>query len=339
MCIRTKTWLASLLALTLLAACGSDDDDGKTADTTPTLDQFAEVQLGLKAYVESEISPVIKAQALYDNLNDGDTSNDPFILSVRSAEQYAKGHIKGAINIPWKAVGKADKLVLLPKDKTIVVYCYTGHTGGVATTALRAMGYQAVNMKHGMVAWTKDAEIRGTKPYTVGTDDHDFPIETKANVPTATYALPTLNVSDSTEPSEVVRAAVDAYVGGEAAPVIKAQAVYDNLNDGDTSNDPLILSVRSAEHYAKGHLPGAINIPWRTVTKDENLKLLPTDRDIVVYCYTGHTGGVATTALRLLGYKAVNMKFGIMSWTKDADARVQKPFSDATDAHDFPTVK
>ena len=50
----------------------------------------------------AEWAPVIAAAALFENLSDGDTSNDPFIVSVRAPEHYALGHIEGAINIPWK---------------------------------------------------------------------------------------------------------------------------------------------------------------------------------------------------------------------------------------------
>ncbi len=333
--------ILALLAALLLAACASDDDNNNdNNDNTVTVDQFEEARLGLVAYVEGKDAPVIKPQALYDNLNDGDTSNDPFILSVRSAEDYAKGHIKGAKNIPWKMLGDAEKLKILPKDKDIVVYCYTGHTGGVATTVLRAMGYKATNMKWGMVGWTKDAAVRVAKPYTVGTDDNDFPTETTANTAQATNTLPKLDVTTSKEPADIVLAAVKKYLERkEPGPVIKPKALYDNLNDGDTGNDPFILSVRSAEDYAKGHIKGAINIPWKTIAKLDNLKKLPTDKTIVVYCYTGHTGGVATTVLNVLGYKAQNMKFGMVSWTKNPDVRVAKPYTVGTDDKDFPFEK
>jgi rhodanese-related sulfurtransferase len=36
-------------------------------------------------------------------------------------------------------------------------------------------------------------------------------------------------------------------------------------------NDPIIVSVRSAEHYALGHVPGAINIPWREIALGTSL--------------------------------------------------------------------
>ena len=87
-----------------------------------------------------------------------------------------------------------------------------------------------------------------------------------------------------------------------------------------------IVSVRSAEHYAKGHVPGAINIPWKTIAKEENLKKLPKDKPIITYCYTGHTGQVACTILNLLGYEAYNMKYGMMGWTDDPEVLNTTPF-------------
>ena len=87
------------------------------------------------------------------------------------------------------------------------------------------------------------------------------------------------------------------------APTISADALFENLNDGDTSNDPVVVSVRAADDYALGHIAGAINIPWNQIANPENLAKLPTDKPIVVYCYTGHTGQVAATVLKHAGLR------------------------------------
>jgi rhodanese-related sulfurtransferase len=139
----------------------------------------------------------------------------------------------------------------------------------------------------------------------------------------------------------------------DKAPVISADALFENLNDGDKSNDPCVLSVRKPEHYALGHVPGAINVYWQNVAEPDNLAKLPTDKQIVVYCYTGHTGQIAATVLNLLGYDAVNLKYGMMGWTKDdavlaqprfgptsgqQDYRLETDVNEATETYDFPTV-
>ena len=77
-------------------------------------------------------------------------------------EAFPLGHIEGAYNIPWKSIVDPANLAKLPTDEQIVVYCYTGHTGQVAAALLRILGYDAINLKFGMMGWTDDDEILGT---------------------------------------------------------------------------------------------------------------------------------------------------------------------------------
>jgi rhodanese-related sulfurtransferase len=260
---------------------------------------------------------------------------------VRQNQHYVLGHVPEAKNILYtKLADAATDLSGVPKDKLVVVYCYTGHTGGVGATVLGAMGYNAKNMKYGMCAWTDDATVRATLPFTEAAYPGYSDVETTAHDLTTDYGLPTLDVSDSSDPAEIIRAACDAYLnkfdGTGVSPVMEASALHArNFEDGDTSNDYFVLSARTAAHYAVGHVTGAYNIPWNQVAKVDNLKKLPRDKKIVVYCYTGHTGAIAATALGILGYDTVNLKHGMMSWTKDVAVRVQSPFSEENDCKKY----
>ncbi|MGD9047886.1 MAG: rhodanese-like domain-containing protein, partial [Anaerolineae bacterium] len=69
----------------------------------------------------------------------------------------------------------------------------------------------------------------------------------------------------------------DDYFGG-GTKNISADVLYENLNDGDESNDPLIISVRSKEDYDKGHIPGAVWMDAKTMFTADNLATLPTDK-------------------------------------------------------------
>jgi len=72
-----------------------------------------------------------------------------------------------------------------------------------------------------------------------------------------------------------------------------------------------LLDVREPEDFAEGHIPGSENIFWLDLLDEKNLEKLPTDKTIVVICYVGHTASQALTLLKLLGYKAVGLKFGM----------------------------
>jgi rhodanese-related sulfurtransferase len=298
----------------------------------PTGD-LAVIQKAANDYFGSDKKPVISADALFENMNDGDSSNDPFIVSVRSPDHYALGHIPGAINIPWKTIAEPASLAKLPNDKQIVLYCYTGHTGQIATTVLNLLGYDAVNLKFGMMGWTKDDEVLATKRYGPGAGMQDYRLETEANEATETYDYPALSTGASSD-FEIIRAAADNYVKNAPSPIIPASTVFENMNDGDAANDYSIVSVRSAEHYALGHIPGAINIGWKAIATSENLPKLPPDKPIAIYCYTGHTGMVAATVLGIMGYETHNIKYGMMGWTANDDVLATTRF-DANTQPDY----
>ena len=137
--------------------------------------------------------------------------------------------------------------------------------------------------------------------------------------------------------SEVIREAADGYLSSNKAPNILAEELYEILHDSDLDNDPFILSVRSPGNYEKGHIPGATNIPWREVAKEENLTKLPKDKQIVVYCYTGHTASQITALLNILGYDAINLKFGMTSWTINKDIAPGR-YEEAKHSHNYPLV-
>ena len=84
-----------------------------------------------------------------DMLNMVLDSEDIVILSIRQPDAYSEGHIPGAMNIAWGS-GMQENFGQLPKDKKIVVYCYTGQTAGQTVAGLRMLGYDAVSLNGGI---------------------------------------------------------------------------------------------------------------------------------------------------------------------------------------------
>lgn len=256
----------------------------------------------------------ITAQALYENLNDGDASNDPFILSVRTAEDEAKGHIKGSVRMDVNAVFNPENLAQLPKDKPIVVYCYTGQNASWVTAGLRMLGYDAYNLLFGMSGWSNNPEVyvRRFDPSAVP----DYPVVTEATQATGNYPLP--------KPlADTVQGALQAALK-DGPKYVQVKALYENLNDGDTNNDPFIIDVRAAEHYAKGHIKGAVNMNPKEMWDAATLAKIPSDRQVVVYCYTGQTSAQVAMALRALGYDAWSMQFGMQMWSANPEIAVNR---------------
>lgn len=79
------------------------------------------------------------------------------ILDVRTANEYAGGHIQGAINIDYYQSDFVEKAIaMLPKDKTIAIYCRSGKRSASAADKLSVEGYKLVNLKGGIMAWTTE---------------------------------------------------------------------------------------------------------------------------------------------------------------------------------------
>ena len=76
------------------------------------------------------------------------------VLDVRTAAEYAEGHIQGAILIDQEQSDFVEKAkATLPTDKTIAIYCRSGRRSANAAGKLADVGYKCVNLKGGIMAW------------------------------------------------------------------------------------------------------------------------------------------------------------------------------------------
>lgn len=65
-------------------------------------------------------------------------------IDVRSAEEYASGHVEGASNIPYTEITARIGEITGDKDDLIYVYCRSGRRSGIAQQALREAGHTNV---------------------------------------------------------------------------------------------------------------------------------------------------------------------------------------------------
>ena len=109
---------------------------------------------------------------------------DVTVLDVRTAQEFAEGHIDGAVNIDVKQTDFLEKAkAALAKDKRIAVYCRSGRRSADAANRLAAEGYQCINLKGGILAW-KEAGM------PVSTDTYEVDVfQTKSGKTVRLYAL------------------------------------------------------------------------------------------------------------------------------------------------------
>ncbi len=95
--------------------------------------------------------------------------------------------------------------------------------------------------------------------------------------------------------------------------------VHESLQAGPA--DFVLLDVRGPNAYARGHVPGALNLPHREMNA-ERMESWPKDTLFVVYCAGPHCNGADRAALKLstLGYSVKLMLGGVTGWADEGFA-------------------
>jgi len=124
----------------------------------------AELWSLLRGVAESHVAEVHRARVAY--LGDDDITEltrdelllrlkagDVTLIDVRPAEEYAAGHIPGALSIPVEDL--ADRIASLPAELTVVAYCRGAYCvlANEAIRALTAEGLRAARLADGMLEW------------------------------------------------------------------------------------------------------------------------------------------------------------------------------------------
>ena len=109
---------------------------------------------------------------------------------------------------------------------------------------------------------------------------------------------------------------VYAFSGGgpEGESVVLTSSGLEELVN-NSSEDYILIDVRTAEEYASGHIPTAINIPYDVIA--DNLPTENKDAKIIVYCRSGRRSGIADGTLESLGYTNVIDFGGVSNWESE----------------------
>lgn len=86
----------------------------------------------------------------------------------------------------------------------------------------------------------------------------------------------------------------------------------------DNPDAVVVVDIRRAADFEAGHIPGAFHSEWADLGKV--MEKIPTNRQVVVACYSGQTAGQAVGALRLAGFNNVkSLAAGMGSWSFDTE--------------------
>jgi len=84
-------------------------------------------------------------------------------IDVRTADEYAQGHLYHAINIDWQKDGFMDEInENFSKAMTLAIYCRSGKRSAAAAQALSDAGYKVLNLTGGFTAWAEAGKVSNT---------------------------------------------------------------------------------------------------------------------------------------------------------------------------------
>lgn len=136
-----KKWWVTLAVMFLLmfTACG---DKGQVMDGDGMFQTFQYTQISQDQAKEMMAK-----------------DDDHVIVDVRREDEYAEGHIPGAILIPNESIDVDPPEELPDFDQIILVYCRSGRRSKEASQKLADMGYSQVYEFGGIIDWTGDIEV------------------------------------------------------------------------------------------------------------------------------------------------------------------------------------
>ncbi len=136
-----------------------------------------------------------------------------------------------------------------------------------------------------------------------------------AQAPVAqTQECPPCPEAEPVDEAAILMEAAEDYFNNMASHrnMIDAAEVKEKLDAGDDSI--FLLDIRADADFAAGHVEGSVNIPFAALGM--NFDKLPTDKMIIVNCYSGQQSGQAAAVLRMAGYNALSLKGGFPNYEK-----------------------
>lgn len=325
-----KLFYLMLILPMLFLYTGCSDDDGDVVDPTTGVNEAEVLVKYLEDngdFINTAAPAMIKASDVRTNLVAGANQT---ILDIRSADDFANGHIEGAINVAPGNVLDYYETNNLSGDEVVVIACYSGQTAGWVTGLMRMLGYNNVkDLKWGMSSW--NPETAGAWNNSIGNTRATELVTT--NTPKAEETdLPELNTG-AEEGAEILRARVEeVFAEGFGAAKVTNADVF--ANPGNF----YVVNYWVPDHYNWGHIPSAIQYtPGSSLQLEAELKTLPTDETIAVYCYTGQTSAHVAAYLRTLGYDAKSIVYGVNAMSFDDMPGTR--FVAETEVHDYELVK
>lgn len=247
----------------------------------------------------------VNADEIYANLK----ASNYHVIDVRPEKEFKRGHIPDAINIqPANILDYFEKQIEPNSFEKIAIVCNNAQLSGYVVSILRMLGYNNIfNMRFGMSSWNESIARRSWSANI--SDDLIGRLEIAPHPKNEPGKLPVLNTG-KTNGYDILR--VQAQ---KALEINWPDIRIDYMDALENKDNYYIINYWPEALYNQGHLPGAIQYtPKKAFHSQADILTLPTDKPIVVYCFTGQNAVYANGYLAVLGYSFKSLDYGANSF-------------------------
>ncbi len=294
---KTTSVLALVLVMLVVFLVGCAEEEQAAAPAAEQEQDAAET-FSAREFVEDYIADLENGNKIYpmdefvQRLRGGE---DLYVVDIRSADDYEEGHVRGAINAPWGTSAMWEVLPHIPQDQPVYVHCYSGQTAGQALITMRMAGIEAYSVNSG---WNLGiSRVEG----------YEEIVET------------TVNELDRSETYDVSAGAMEAIQGYyEDTFALNGTPFANRFVAAETANQILqadddsamFISMCRPDDFADARVPGSVNIPYGP-NWNEAIPGFPTDKKLIVYCYSGQGSNQLVVMLTMLGYDPASLTYGL----------------------------
>lgn len=142
--------IAALTLAALLGSCAADRD-GNTEITVK--DTGVQITDERETMINEEAKNTYRQIGMDEAAAMMERESGCIILDVRRPDEFAAGHIPGAVNVPNETIGTDEISELPDKDQLIMVYCRSGRRSKEASEKLVKLGYTNIVEFGGILDW------------------------------------------------------------------------------------------------------------------------------------------------------------------------------------------
>lgn len=253
------------------------------------------------------------------------------IIDVRTPGEFKEGRVPGAVNIPLAEIlDYFENKITPPSFEKIYLFSRDHQESMIANGALRMLGYDnTYNVRWGMSSWNSKYADRDWATF-IGSDlVSELTTEPYSKNEPGPYPIV---LSKYTDGYDILRERVAALLQKPYTDfLITAQEVM------ASPDDYYLINYWGQRDYDIAHLKGAIQYaPRRSLKRSTYLNTLPTDKTIVLYCYSNSTTPIVIAYFDILGYNVKTIVHGANSFMHDVLAEKIRSYFSYRVVNDFP---